>query len=161
MIIRKCTESEHCIDHLCSENAFILFGEDTYVLSRLIHTIGVLVYCCGTDSISHQLAKDVLDFIWTVQCQYHLKNKKTEAIRIIPETEQSESTNAVAVRRSILTAMMHSLNALPANVLIENVGHALLSQYLNWLLVENKEDPDEESRELAATNLSLLKAKLG
>jgi hypothetical protein len=132
----------------------ILYGEDTFILSRMIHALGVIVYCCGTDSTSYQLAKEVLDFIWNIRYQYHIKKKNVELV------QEETDTNAVAVRRSVLSAMMHSLNALPPQVLVEDVGVVVIEQYMNWLIHEYKEDPDEECREIASTNISILKSKL-
>jgi telomere length regulation protein len=149
------------VSYRIRSNSFILFGEDTFILSRLIHTAGVLVYCCGTDAISHQLARDVLDFTWTVRYQFHVQGKQRDTIQIIPKAQEEESASVVAVRRSVLASMMHSLNALPPKILIEDIGLGVLEQYLNWLGSESQEDPDDECRELAATNISILRSKLG
>ncbi|KAL0478370.1 telomere length regulation protein [Acrasis kona] len=135
--------------------SFFLYGDDVTVLSRLIHCCGVFVYCCGGDFTGHSLAKDMLEICISVR--YYFNKTAEQQDVVLSKRVEKDNTS---VRRSVLTAILHSLSVLPSNVLIESVGLQVVEHLLKWMIDENINDPDLECREIASDNISMLKSKL-
>ncbi|XP_024140455.1 telomere length regulation protein TEL2 homolog [Oryzias melastigma] len=111
---------------------FDLLGSDHLVLSRLIHTLGLLMHLAANAPIAAQMGCALLDFAWTVR--YH--------------TDQM-------VRRSVLFSVCSVFLSIPSHSLLVDLS-AQLFETRAWLADVAEGDPDADCRSLAEQSLVLL-----
>ncbi|CAN7939135.1 unnamed protein product [Ixodes hexagonus] len=118
------------------ENTFDLLGEDSFVLARLICTLGIVQNSAVHSPKSFHMASCLLEFLSALR--YH-----TEA----------------CVRDAILFALSMILVNVPASSLLSNAEHELL-EIRQWLQFVAEKDSYEMCRFKAAQVLQLLAAEV-
>jgi hypothetical protein len=58
---------------LINQNIFKLYSEDPILLSKLIDTLSIFVYCCGTNNISQKISFSLIEFVWSMR---YIQNNK-------------------------------------------------------------------------------------
>ena len=109
-----------------------LLGDDHLLLSRLIYTLGSLMYSCLNAPAATQIAKNLLEFLWVVR--YH--------------PQQS-------VRQSVLYACSMVLVATPSHSIVADLT-AQATELKLWLTEVVNKDADEECQKRALQALFLL-----
>lgn len=152
-------------EHDSPKNTFTLFGEDSFVLSKLIYALGTFVQCCGADQISHGLAMSTLEFVWSLRYM----SDRTLTPNPVPDSKifvtleerqrYQESKGVISVRRSVLFAMSQAFAALPMFLLVEELSH-LIDEYTQWLVDVARNDPDETCRAAAINTINVLRTKI-
>lgn len=141
------------------ENAFRLFGEDSLLLSKLLQTLGIIIYCCGDTSEGSELSITSLNFVKIFMFQFSTFKKSNIQIRITPEHQEEESRSAIQVRRSVLQLLHRCIMCLPSYLILGDLMEEI-EFFLDWLLLVSQEDSDAISRELSLSTLSTLKSKI-
>ena len=164
-----------------------LLNEDAYLVSRLIRTCGIFVYCCGEDmTVGYDMARTLLNFAWMVRFQMmgttttataattqSLKKRTTDNIALLPHHAANHHGNdqkgndlieqelkaATAVRQSVLTAVLQCFMSLRSELLMENYMDQM-EEMIAWLVSVTEYDADEECREIAKTALQILRTKI-
>ncbi|XP_056661635.1 telomere length regulation protein TEL2 homolog isoform X2 [Monodelphis domestica] len=111
---------------------FDLLGEDSLVLGRLVHTVGILMYFAINTTAAVPMGKALLEFVWALR--FH-----TDAY----------------VRQGLLYAISSILLSVPAERLLEDMTEELL-ETRSWLAAVAENDPDEDCRKLAMQALLLM-----
>uniref|UniRef100_F7G8S3 Telomere length regulation protein TEL2 homolog n=1 Tax=Monodelphis domestica TaxID=13616 RepID=F7G8S3_MONDO len=111
---------------------FDLLGEDSLVLGRLVHTVGILMYFAINTTVTVPMGKALLEFVWALR--FH-----TDAY----------------VRQGLLYAISSILLSVPAERLLEDMTEELL-ETRSWLAAVAENDPDEDCRKLAMQALLLM-----
>nr|CAG4708615.1 unnamed protein product [Naegleria fowleri] len=127
-----------------SETIHVMFGEDNLVLSKIIHTLGVFLFCCGTNPaplVSQQLGKNTLEFLWTL---------------ILHCKDVSTSNN---LRLSVLGTLNTAISCCTSSILLEELL-VDIHQVFDWLLNISENDSHLECREIAKMVLSTLSSKI-
>ncbi|KAG2378128.1 hypothetical protein C9374_008750 [Naegleria lovaniensis] len=127
-----------------SETIHIMFGEDNLVLSKIVHTLGVFLFCCGTNPaplVAQQLGKNTLEFLWTL---------------ILHCKDVSTSNN---LRLSVLGTLNTAISCCTSTILLEELL-VDIHQVFDWLLNTSDNDSHLECREMAKMVLSTLSSKM-
>ncbi|XP_036594402.1 telomere length regulation protein TEL2 homolog isoform X2 [Trichosurus vulpecula] len=111
---------------------FDLLGEDSLVLGRLVHTVGILMYFAINTTAAVPMGKALLEFVWTLR--FH-----TDAY----------------VRQGLLYSISSVLWSVPAERLLGDLTDELL-ETRSWLAAVTENDPDEDCRKLAMQALLLM-----
>ncbi|RDD45326.1 Telomere length regulation protein TEL2-like protein, partial [Trichoplax sp. H2] len=111
-------------------NTMDLLGDDSFVLGRLIYTLGVVLYAAINTTIVDSMGKSLLEFLWAVR--FH---------------------EEAYIRQSIIFSFTMIILSLPSYVLI---GNADIYEFQAWMQDLIHKDPNSECRKLAAQSLSLL-----
>ncbi|XP_043825741.1 telomere length regulation protein TEL2 homolog isoform X2 [Dromiciops gliroides] len=111
---------------------FDLLGEDSLVLGRLVHTVGILMYFAINTTAAVPMGKALLEFVWALR--FH-----TDAF----------------VRQGLLYAISSILWSVPAERLLGDLTDELL-ETRSWLAAVAENDPDEDCRKLAMQALLLM-----
>ncbi|XP_060555016.1 telomere length regulation protein TEL2 homolog isoform X2 [Ruditapes philippinarum] len=114
------------------ENTFDLLGEDCCVLSRLLYTLGIVMYAASNIPTVRQMAACLLEFIWVLR--FH---------------------SDVNVRHGLLFAISMVYLAVPPNVLLKDLQQEVFESK-NWLEDVVDKDVDTECKKLAVQALVLL-----
>ncbi|XP_053386091.1 telomere length regulation protein TEL2 homolog [Mercenaria mercenaria] len=114
------------------ENTFDLMGEDCYVLSRLMYTLGIVMYAASNIPTVRQMASCLLEFIWVLR--FH-----------------SDSN----VRQGLLFAISMVYLAVPPNLLLKDLQQEVFESK-NWLEDVIDKDVDTQCKTLAVQALVLL-----
>ena len=109
-----------------------LLGEDHLVLSRLTYTLGVVCYAAVNAPVLIQIAKALLEYIWTLHGH--------------PQP---------SVRRALLFAVCMVLLAVPSYLLVSDL-QADIAEVKAWLAEVVEGDVDEECKRMALQALILL-----
>ncbi len=107
---------------------------DSFVLSRLIHVLGVMLYAAGAASIVPAMGSALLEYL--VSLRYH---------------------RDAHVRRAVLAALLLALRAIAAT---PDLAAAPLQELYAWLPTAATDDPDELCRKLAAHAVATLRPSL-
>lgn len=134
------------------------YGEDSFVLAKLVETIGMFVYCCGTDQKAQRLASEVFTFVWSFRFKLPTSDQK-ELLLTRNNSATDTSKGVTSVRRAVLAAMLRCLLALSMESLAELLG-ANVDPILNWLFQTHKNDADALCRDLAASCVGALQQKM-
>ncbi|KAL9646464.1 hypothetical protein ABK040_006461 [Willaertia magna] len=127
-----------------SETIHILFSEDSLLLSKLLHTIGIFIYCCGsnpTPLVALDLIKNSIEFIWGL---------------ILYSNVISTSTQ---LRASILNTLITCIDSSTSVLLTEELLIDV-NALLDWLMKTCETDSDLKCRELARLALSSFSKKI-
>ncbi|XP_064625964.1 telomere length regulation protein TEL2 homolog isoform X2 [Lineus longissimus] len=116
--------------------SFDLLGDDCVVLSRLLYTLGVIMYAALHAPIVPKMAGALLEFLW--------------ALRYHPDR---------SVRRGILFALSMLILATPGFTLMTDL-QAEVMEAKSWLEDIIHQDADNESKEMAIQALVLLENTL-
>ncbi|XP_072456156.1 telomere length regulation protein TEL2 homolog isoform X1 [Notamacropus eugenii] len=111
---------------------FDLLGEDSLVLGRLVHTVGILMYFAINTTAAVPMGKALLEFVWALR--FH-----TDAY----------------VRQGLLYSISSILWSVPAERLLGDLTDELL-ETRSWLAAVVENDPDEDCRKLAMQALLLM-----
>ncbi|KAM9093847.1 telomere length regulation protein TEL2 homolog [Sarcophilus harrisii] len=111
---------------------FDLLGDDSLVLGRLVHTVGILMYFAINTTAAVPMGKTLLEFVWALR--FH-----TDAY----------------VRQGLLYSISSVLWSVPAERLLGDLTDELL-ETRSWLAVVAENDPDEDCRKLAMQALLLM-----
>lgn len=114
------------------ENTFDLLGEDSYVLSRLMYTLGIVIYAASNIPTVRQMARTLLEFIWVLR--FH---------------------SDVNVRHGLLFAISMVYLSVPANMLLNDLQQEVFESK-NWLEDVIDKDVDTQCKTLAVQALVLL-----
>lgn len=109
-----------------------LFGEDSYVLGRILYTLGIIMYSASNTLISHKMSASLLEFL--------------AAIRDHHET---------FVRQAAIFAMGAVFISVPAFHLISDLQDSVVESQ-NWLQVIVEKDFDVQCQIKAAKVLAVL-----
>jgi len=115
-----------------TDNTFNLLGEDSIVLSKLLHTLSVFVRCVGnaaTPSALFRMVRSLVDLVWAVR--YHREAN---------------------VRRAALLTIAQTIVIVPTRLLISDFLEDF-NEVQAWLVSVFDDDPDEQCRTLASTSL--------
>ena len=127
-----------------AENIHVMFGEDGLLLSKLIHTLGVFLYCCGsnpTPIVGQRLGKDTIEFLWTM----------------VVHSKEVRTSNAL--RSSILNTLNTAVNCCTTSIILEELLIDI-QKLGDWLVDTHENDASQECRELARICLSSLSTKM-
>ncbi|XP_051825365.1 telomere length regulation protein TEL2 homolog [Antechinus flavipes] len=111
---------------------FDLLGDDSLVLGRLVHTVGILMYFAINTTAAVPMGKTLLEFVWALR--FH-----TDAY----------------VRQGLLYSISSILWSVPAERLLGDLTDELL-ETRSWLAAVAENDPDEDCRKLAMQALLLM-----
>lgn len=114
------------------ENTFDLMGEDCYVLSRLMYTLGIVMYAASNIPTVRQMAACLLEFIWVLR--FH---------------------SDANVRQGLLFAVSMVYLAVPSSMLLGDLQQEVLESK-NWLEDVIDKDVDTQCKTLAVQALVLL-----
>lgn len=114
------------------QNSFNLLGDDSYLLGRLIYTLGIFINSASNSMVVRKLAKSLLEFLWIFR--YHVE---------------------VFVRQSLLFSLSMVILNVPPSLLISEMESELF-EYQSWLQDVTMQDPDLGCRKLASQVLSLM-----
>ena len=127
-----------------SNTIHIMFGEDSLVLSKIIHTIGIFIYCCGSNPaplVGQELARNTIEFCWT----------------LILHCKDVQKVNSL--RASILNTLHTSFCSCTSETLLNEVKVDVHSVF-DWLMDISENDGGNECRELAKMALASLSSKV-
>lgn len=114
------------------DNTFNLLGEDSIVLSKLLHALSVFIECMGSaapPSALYRMVRALVDFVWAVR--YHREAN---------------------VRRAALLAAARTIALVPVSLLVSDFLEDF-NEVQAWLVSVYRDDPDEHSRALASASL--------
>lgn len=114
------------------DNTFDLMGEDCYVLSRLMYTLGIVIYAASNIPTVRQMAACLLEFIWVLR--FH---------------------SDANVRQGLLFAVSMIFLAVPPSLLLGELQQEVLESK-NWLEDVVEKDVDIQCKTLAVQALVLL-----
>ncbi|EDO39854.1 predicted protein, partial [Nematostella vectensis] len=109
-----------------------LLGEDSFVLGRLVHTLGIVMYSARGTLGARNMAATLIEFTW--------------ALRYHPEAY---------IRRMLVFSQIMVLVSVPITVLFEDCTSELL-EIQEWLKDLVQRDSDTEVREIALQGLSVM-----
>ncbi|XP_074649235.1 telomere length regulation protein TEL2 homolog isoform X2 [Tubulanus polymorphus] len=118
------------------ENTLRLLGEDSLVLSRLLYTLGVIMYAALHCPVAMKMASTLLHFIWVIR--FH---------------------SDCFVRRGALFATSMVILSLPGFLFMSEL-QAEITEVKAWMEYVIEKDPDTESKKLAIQALCLLESAL-
>ncbi|XP_030068391.1 telomere length regulation protein TEL2 homolog isoform X2 [Microcaecilia unicolor] len=111
---------------------FDLLGDDRLVLGRLLHTLGILIYCALHTMVAAQMGKALLELVWSLR--FH-----TDPY----------------VRQSLLFCISTTLLSVPSERLLTDMADELLEMQ-SWLADVAEKDPDVDCRKLSLQSLLLM-----
>ncbi|XP_029433285.1 telomere length regulation protein TEL2 homolog [Rhinatrema bivittatum] len=111
---------------------FDLLGDDRLLLGRLLHTLGVLMYCALHTMAAAQMGKALLELVWSLR--FH-----TDPY----------------VRQGLLFCISATLLSVPGECLLTDMADELLETQ-SWLADVAEKDPDGDCRRLSLQCLLLM-----
>ncbi|XP_061169195.1 telomere length regulation protein TEL2 homolog [Saccostrea echinata] len=114
------------------ENTFDLMGEDSLVLARLVHTLGVIIYAAINTPAVKQMADRLLEFLWVIR--FH---------------------SDVSVRHAVLFAVSMVILSVPGHILLTDLQSEIM-ETKHWLEDVVEKDVNAESKKVAIQSLVLL-----
>lgn len=111
---------------------FDLLGEDSLVLGRLVHTLGILMYFALHTAVAALMGKALLEFVWSLR--FHADT---------------------FVRQGLLFCVSSTLLSVPKECLLGDMTDELLEAQ-HWLADVAEKDTDADCRQLALQSLLLL-----
>eukprot|EP01132_Coremiostelium_polycephalum_P005229 gene5229-6510_t len=107
-----------------------LMGYDTYLLCKLIYTLGIFVECSSSANETRSMARELVSLLWSLR--FH---------------------NDTNVRRSILFSLSRVFLTLPSSIIKTDYIDEL-NELMSWLYDISQSDPDKDCRVMAIDDLS-------
>ena len=152
-------------------NTFHMLGDDHFLLADLLNGLGTFCFCCDSSLVGIKVAKAVVEFASVLRIHYgftqskqnylilpgsEIENEKKSNLEII--REEADAKGMTTVRQGVLFAILHALNVLPSEEILEN--EMKFSSLLEWTFDVQSEDSDEQCRDLSGAIALLIKKKL-